>query len=238
VILLSIAGFGPSLLDHSRRNAPITPLLIAHGATALAWLLLFLTQATLVATGRVAVHRRLGWVGPAIAAAIIVLGLFTSIESARRPYDLSGDVTRLLARPGAPPPTEAELIAGVWGPLGVLMTFSILVAAGLWYRHRPEIHKRIMVFALLPLAFESILHLSGTLVGRVPVPPSVIFGIGLTFSLLLFGVVAIHDKVSKGRIHPVSVWVPVLFVVWSVLNNAVVFPSAVGFKVATWLVQP
>ena len=53
MILVSVAGFGPSIIDQSRRNAPPTPLVIAHGIVASAWLLLFLAQATLVATGRV-----------------------------------------------------------------------------------------------------------------------------------------------------------------------------------------
>jgi hypothetical protein len=94
-----------------------------------------------------------------------------------------------------------------------------------------------MVFALWPLAIESILHLSGTLVGRVPASPSVIFGIGVTVSLLLFAVVPIYDKVSKGRIHPASVWVPLLVVGWTVLSNAVVFQSAPAFKLASWILQ-
>jgi hypothetical protein len=37
---------------------------------------------------------------------------------------------RLLLRPGAPPLTVAENIAGIWGPLGQLLNFTILVAAG------------------------------------------------------------------------------------------------------------
>jgi hypothetical protein len=152
-------------------------------------------------------------------------------------FDLSGDVTRAVTAPGSPPPTEAENIAGVWGPLGVLLNFSILVAAGLWYRHRPGIHKRLMVFALLPLAFESILHLIGVLVGRVPASQGVILGIGVTFTILLFSVPAIHDKVSQGRIHPVSVWVPILSFVWTTVLNVVVSQSVAGYKLAAWLVR-
>jgi hypothetical protein len=53
VIRLSFAGFAPSLIDQSRRFAPPTTLLLMHGATALAWLLLFVTQALLVAKRRV-----------------------------------------------------------------------------------------------------------------------------------------------------------------------------------------
>src|SRR5262245_55285836 len=236
-ILLAFAGFGPSLIDHSRRFAPPSALYIAHGATAFAWLALFLAQALLVARGRGAVHRRLGWVGPVIAAAVIGLGVSIVIDGAFRQSDLSGDVARLVLRPGAPPFTEAESIAGIWGPLGVLLNFSILVAAGLLFRNRPEVHKRLMVFSLVPLALESILHLSGTLVGRVPVAQSVLQGFWVTASLLLLVVIPIYDKVSKGRIHPATVWITVLFVAWTVLSNAVIFRSAPAFKLASWILQ-
>jgi hypothetical protein len=50
VILLNVVGFGPSIIDQSRRNASLTPLVMAHGIAAGAWLLLFLAQATLVQT--------------------------------------------------------------------------------------------------------------------------------------------------------------------------------------------
>ena len=236
-ILLAFAGFGPSLIDHSRRYAPPSALHVAHGATNLAWLALFLAQATLVARGRVAIHRRLGWAGPVIVAAVIVMGVAIVIDGAFRRSDLSGDVTRLFLRPGAPPFTEAESIAGIWGPLGVLLNFTILVAAGLLLRHRPEVHKRLMVFALVPLGIESLLHLSGTLVGRVPASQGVLQGFWLTASFLLLTAVPIYDKVSKGRIHPASVWIPVLFVAWTVLSNAVIFRSAPAFKLASWILQ-
>ena len=236
-ILLAFAGFGPSLIDHSRRYAPPEALYIAHGATALAWLALFLAQAALVARGRVAMHRRLGWAGPAIAAAVIVMGVAIVIDGAFRQSDLSGDVARLALAPGAPPLTEAQSIAGIWGPLGVLLSFSILVAAGLFMRHRPQVHKRLMVFALVPLGMESLLHLSGNLVGRVPASQGVLQGFFLTASLLLVAGLPIYDKVSTGRIHPASVWIPVLFVAWTVLSNTVIQSSEPAFKLASWMLQ-
>jgi hypothetical protein len=236
-ILLAFAGFGPSLIDHSRRYAPPEALYIAHGATNLAWLALFLAQATLVARGRVAMHRRLGWAGPVIAAAIIVMGVAIVIDGALRQSDLSGDVTRLALAPGAPPLTEAQLIAGIWGPLGVLLSFTILVAAGLLFRHRPEVHKRLMVFALVPLGIESLLHLSGHMVGRVPVSQGVLQVFWPTASLLLLAAIPISEKVSKGRIHPASVWIPVLFVAWTVFSQAVLFRSEPAFKLASWILQ-
>jgi hypothetical protein len=82
------------LIDQSRRVAPPTWLVTAHGALAGAWLLFFLVQTTLVATRRTAIHRRLGVAGPLIAFAMIAVGSMTVIDLARRGYDLSGDIAR------------------------------------------------------------------------------------------------------------------------------------------------
>src|SRR5262245_6655130 len=88
VILLSFAGFAPSLIDHSRRFAPPMTLHLVHGATALAWLLLFVTQALLVARGRVDLHRRLGWAALMIAVLLVLFGYYTITEGAFRVSDL------------------------------------------------------------------------------------------------------------------------------------------------------
>lgn len=65
MILLNLVGFGPSIIDASKRNVPLpfTLLVTAHTILSVAWLLLFLAQTTLVATGRTALHRRLGIFG-------------------------------------------------------------------------------------------------------------------------------------------------------------------------------
>lgn len=83
VILLSFAGFAPSLIDQSRRFAPPTTLHLVHGATALAWLLLYVTQALLVAKGRVDLHRRLGWAGLMVAVSWFCLG---TTRSPKEPF--------------------------------------------------------------------------------------------------------------------------------------------------------
>jgi hypothetical protein len=42
---------------------------------------------------------------------------------------------------------QADPLLGLVNPLGDLVTFGILVAAGYWYRHRSDIHKRLMLLA-------------------------------------------------------------------------------------------
>jgi hypothetical protein len=237
VILLSFAGFAPSLIDQSRRFAPPTALHVAHGTTALAWLLLYVTQALLVAKGRIDLHRRFGWAGPIIAALLVLFGYYTITEGAFRVSDLSGDIYRILIEPGSPPLTDAENISGFLGSLGELIAFSVMVAAGIVFRHRAELHKRLMVFALIPLVPESLLHLSGTLVGRVPLSRGVLFTGMLVIDIAVAFIPAVHEKLTRGRTHPASLWIPLLIVGWYVVLNAVVAPSALGLEVGTWLLK-
>ena len=237
VILLSFAGFAPSLIDQSRRFAPPTTLHLVHGATSFAWLLMYVTQALLVARGRIDLHRRLGWAGAVIAALVVLLGYYVIVEGAFRQSDLSGVIYRLLIEPGSPPMTEAELIAGFWGPFSQLSTFSLLVAAGIVFRHRVELHKRLMVFSLMPMTFMSLLHLSGTLVGNVPLSRGAL-GIGwVVTGFAVYCIPATHDKLTRGRIHPASIWIPLVITLWLVVLNGLVAPSSLGLKVGSWLLK-
>jgi hypothetical protein len=237
IILLSFAGFSPSIADQSKRNALPTPLVVVHGSLALAWLLLFLAQATLIATRRLAVHRRLGLVGPLLAVALIVVGYVVTTNMVRRGYDLSGDLNRVLFAPGSPPPPAATVLF----PLAELLTFGALVAAGLWYRNRPDIHKRLMLLALIPLAQEPVNHLIGHLIGYWPTlfstGRSISRAAGPALTILFLAMGAIRDRVSEGRVHPVSVWVPVLLLGWMSALPLVVLPSAVWHELAAWLVS-
>jgi uncharacterized membrane protein YozB (DUF420 family) len=144
MILFSAVAFGPSLIQPSSRNVPLplTPLVTAHAIVSVGWLVLFLTQATLVATGRTDVHRRVGIVGAVLTMMFVVVGYFTLIEEARRGFDLSGDIIR---RPPGSGVSNPAVMALLWN----FLTFRILAGAGLCYRHRPAVHKRLMLLAML-----------------------------------------------------------------------------------------
>ena len=134
--------------------------------------------------------------------------------------------------PGVPVPSVAEVDGGLYGFVSAL-NFGILVAAGWWYRRRPEIHKRLMLVALLSLTSVPLLHLAGYVIGRWPDlfgPASVA---PFAANLLLFAG-AVHDKVTRGRIHPISVWVP-LALIAVVLIVFAVAPSAPWRQFSAWL---
>ena len=230
MILFNVLAFGPGIIDPSRRNVPLplTPLVTAHAILSATWLLLYLTQVTLVATGHVAVHRRVGIVGAVLTVTFIVVGSFTVIEQARRGFDLSGDISRL-APPGSPPDPAATV-----GLLFFFLTFTVLVGAGLCYRHRPTVHKRLMLLAMVGgLTPTPVAHL----IGHWPVLQPWV-GVIIPVSALVFlSTSAIYDRVSQGRIHPVSLWVPIALFAWQVVVNLVVLPSAMWHEFSAWLIR-
>jgi hypothetical protein len=142
VIVLTIAGFAPALLTPATRTVPLPLpwLVVAHTIVAAAFLLVFLVQTLLVVARRTTAHRRLGVVGVLLAGAFTAIGAFTVITETRRGFDLSGALV----------PRATTLEPGILlGPIIGVILFAILVAAAVLYRHRPDIHKPLMLLALV-----------------------------------------------------------------------------------------
>ena|SRR5689334_16991784 len=169
-----------------------------------------------------------------LAVVLIVLGWFATVELGRRGYDFSGDVIRALSRTGSPQRDPAGLVF----PFADLVSFGLLAAAGFWYRHRPEIHQRLMLFALIALAGEPILHLVGHLAGHWPTLRGAGIKISVPVTILLLSASAIYDRISRGSIDPVSLWVPIVLFAWqNVVIVFLVFRSALWREFAAWLIR-
>ena len=230
IILLNIIAFAPSLVDPSRRSAPLplTPLVLVHAAVSVAWLLVFLAQTTPVATARVRAHRRLGVLGAALSAAVVGLGMLVVMAQARRGFDLSGDIGRL------PLPAGVDGLSATVALLFFPLQFGLLVGAALWYRQRPRTHKRLMLFAALAgITPTPVAHLIGHWVGPQPWADALFPLTGLLFVSLI----AVRERVADGRIHPMTLWLGML-VVGMERALTLVIQRAAGFRAfAQWLVR-
>jgi hypothetical protein len=219
----ALAGFAPGIYDPASRKAPLTWAVGLHGIVFSAWLVLFLSQALLVLNRRIAVHQVLGCIGVGLATLMLVSGYSTTIEMARRGYDLSGD---LISESGDP------LMVMVF-QLGDLLCFGILVAMGLVFRHRTEAHKRLMLLAtvggLMPAALS---HIIGHSPFLRSFHPAIIL---VPFTAFLFAG-AVHDRLYRGRIHPISFWGALAVWLWSNVRAAVIGPSNLWREFATWLI--
>lgn len=230
LIVLNIVAFVPSLVDPSRRTVPLplTPLLLLHVVVSVGWLLLFLAQATLVATGRVATHRRVGVAGAALSAAVVVLGVLAVMAQARRGFDLSGDIARL------PLPTGVDGLSATVALLLFPLQFGVLAGAALWYRHRPRTHKRLMLFtALAGITPTPVAHLIGHWVGPEPWADA-LFPLSALFFVSL---IAVRDRIAEGRVHPVTLWLGLLVVAMERVVTLGVQRTEAWRSFAQWLVQ-
>jgi len=154
VILVNVVAFSPSLLNVSMRTVPLplTSIDLAHSLVSVTWLLVFMAQVTLVAAGRVTVHRQLGVFGVLLSAAFIVVTWLMLVEGARRGFDLSGALV----------PRGTSVDPGAFlAPAAALIPVGAFVAAAVWYRRRSAIHKRLMMLALLSSTGAPIAHVVG-----------------------------------------------------------------------------
>jgi hypothetical protein len=230
LILLNIVAFAPSLVDPSRRNAPLplTPLVWLHAVVSVAWLLLFVAQTTLVATSREATHRQVGVAGAVLSLAVVVLGVLVVMAQGRRGFDLSGDIARL------PLPAGVDGLSATMALLFFPVQFGVLVGAALWCRHRPPAHKRLMLFAALAgMTPTPVAHLIGHWIGPQPWA-DILFPLS---ALLFVSLIALYEWVADGRIHPVTLWLGTLVVAMERVLTLVVQRTELWRSFAQWLVQ-
>jgi hypothetical protein len=194
-LAMVLVGFGRSSIARLSDGPPMTPLVYLHGSLFVGWMVFLLSQASLVAARRTAVHKRLGWVGAALAVVMIVVGAATAIAAARRGH---GPV-------GGP-------LAFLTISLGDLLVFAVCVWAAVAWRAQPSVHKRLMLLGtlggLLPAA-----------IGRLPVVASRIPLIVLVLLLVLAAQPA-FDRLTRGRMHPVSLWGGVIVFVFIPIRMA------------------
>jgi hypothetical protein len=82
LLVTVFAGFARTYYLAGVFHAPLPSLIIhLHGAAFSCWVLLFLTQTSLVSAGRVDVHRRLGIAGFVLACLMVVLGVLAATDS-------------------------------------------------------------------------------------------------------------------------------------------------------------
>ncbi len=178
------AGFAPTYyLKDVLGGPPLTPLRHVHGFLFTSWIVLFIIQTSLVAARRTDVHRRLGVAGGLLAGMMVAVGTSLAVEVVRRGA----------APPGAPSPLEFFAI-----PTGDMLVFSSLVGLGLYFRRRPDTHKRLMLLATIGLLDAAIARLPFV----VGTGPLVFFGLTDLFVVACW----LYDLKVRGRVHPAFLW--------------------------------
>ncbi|NBB52601.1 hypothetical protein GVN24_30425, partial [Rhizobium sp. CRIBSB] len=81
--LVTIAGFSIQIATgRSTFDAP--PLVHAHAVVFMGWIVIYVLQNAFIATGKTALHRRLGWLAAAWMVPMLVLGCLVTVAMVRR----------------------------------------------------------------------------------------------------------------------------------------------------------
>jgi hypothetical protein len=162
-IVIALLGFIPDSLEkiaavQAGRRPPFPPVLHVHAVLMGSFLLLLLVQALLAATGRQAVHQKLGLVGVVLAPALVVAGFLlvpATYQSIWGAMQAAPPEVREAIRQGL---REFDNIMLLQIRIGVL--FPIFIAIALLARRRdPGLHKRMMFLAVAMALPAEVRHL-------------------------------------------------------------------------------
>ncbi len=130
---LVILGFSRTATANLFHANPPRPLLLwIHGAAFSTWMIFFIAQSALVRTRKVSVHRLLGWFGAGLAAVMVVLGFTIAVVMTR--FD-----TVVLQQKGV----DAFLSV----PFVDMIIFGSCIAMAIYWRKKPEYHRRLVFIA-------------------------------------------------------------------------------------------
>lgn len=195
------AGFAPSFYLRAAGAGPLKPLLVVHGVVFTAWLGLFLAQTALIPARQVKWHRRLGWAGLALAAAMVALGVTAGVDALR-----AG---------AAPPGLDPRVFAML--PFGDIALFAGLIGWAAAKRREADWHKRLMVMATVSLLTPAL--------ARIVIP----FNGGpagfIRLTTLAVAAVIAFDWIAHRRPHPAYLWGGALIVLLKPLLLFLVAPS-------------
>jgi len=212
-IAIAAVGFWPSYFGPLVAGAVEKPTIIHfHAAVYVGWLALFLTQAVLAATGRVALHMKLGRFAIGYGVLVIVAGLVATFG-----------MFVLRVRAGAVAEAQGRLI----GPVLDMLVFAPLFAAAVYYRRKPELHKRLMIVATTSLLIAAAARVSFPAELRTPL-------VHVVWMLPILLAMA-HDYWRHRRIHAIYVGGLVLLVLEGPMMRAAVRNTELWRDATGWL---
>jgi hypothetical protein len=188
IALVTVTGFSRSYYLSRWFSAPagtpeITRLLHVHGLIFTSWMVLMVVQPALIASRNLGLHRKLGYAGAVIAAAMVVAGNLAAVAAMNVGFIGLGDPLVFYAV-----------------PFFAINSFAVVVALAILWRNRAETHKRLILLANVGLINAAI--------ARIPLGV-IQDGAPFTFMFLphLITVAgALYDWRTRGSVHKVWIW--------------------------------
>jgi hypothetical protein len=180
---------------------PAPPVVHLHGFTYFSWMVLLVAQASLVNVRNVALHRSLGMFGIALAMAVIIMGALITILGASR--------------------SSGAAAHGIYLGITAVTGFALLFTLAMRNTRRPDIHKRLILLAMLPLLPPGIHRLYMVPLGLTTFPVVAMY---LTLDAMALAIVA-QERRRTGTVGKYT-WIGVGWIVaqqivhWAIVDTA------------------
>lgn len=196
-------GFGLSYFMPMAKGSfpPAPPVVHLHAAVHFLWMVMLTTQPLLVNVGKVSLHRSLGNLGIAVGTGVFFTGGLLALLAAASTRD------------NPLPPYYDLVYLGIMSVTG----FGVLFALSIANVRRPEIHKRLVLLATLPLLPPAVNRIYMIPFGMTDLP---LLPMYLTLDAMAVAIV-VQEWRATGRIHVYSVLAVTLLAVQQLLHAPV-----------------
>jgi FtsH-binding integral membrane protein len=182
LLVTVFVGFAPTYYFAGIFRAPLPSRIVhLHGAAFSCWILLLVTQTSLVSAGRVDLHRRLGIAVFFLACLMVILGVLAATDS--------------LVRHAGPAGRDPQFFYIV--PLTDMLVFATLIFFAYRNRSNPAAHKRLIMVATIALMIAAI--------ARWPYVHRNTMLAALSSYLFLL-LLAAYDLWSLRKLHRATLW--------------------------------
>ena len=193
VVLIAVAGFTPSyLLKVSNNTFTLPAIFHIHALLFFSWTLLNTLQAWFVAAGRVYNHKNWGLLGISLATAMAISAVLLLVTG-----------IKLAEAHGMGLPAKRFAFLSFSG----VVKFTLLFGAAIFFVHRRELHKRLIVIANCTVISAPI----GRLVVMALIPPALRAGPPPAYAVIVILLLGywpvfagmVYDWRTRGRPHPI-----------------------------------
>jgi hypothetical protein len=195
---------------------PLQAILQVHGVVFTAWLALFVAQTQLVAARHIDLHMKLGVAGIVLAVLVVATGLASMFVGAAVPRMTQLGLTT----------AQASIV-----PLVSILPFAAFVTAGVAWRRRASLHKRLMLLAMISVLGPPTARMIAWLGGRE-------YALLIQMSVIaVFVTVCLAYDWRKSRVvHPVfAIGGVTLVVLWPL--RYVIARSAPWQPIGNWIAE-
>jgi len=212
MLITVFAGFARTYYLAGVFRAPLPSLIIhIHGAAFTCWILLLVTQTSLVAADRTCIHRKLGIAGFLLACAMLILGVMAGTNNLLRAHDVAG--------------RDPKMFYIV--PLTDMLLFGTFIYFAFRERLNPPAHKRYIFLATTALLVAAIARLPFAFLSRKnPMD-------GAASDLFLLALIG-YDLWSTRKVHRVTLWSGI-FLAAVQQSRIPIGKTALWHSFATWV---